>query len=106
MPASPQSAEKDPRVQSAISHWAPRLVANGVPLSDFEQLTSSCARWEDWCSAGQAGPPDCVRLVDEASGPTELLIVEDDNHIVNNRPYRWRSRSADWLAKQLGLPQQ
>ena len=49
---------------------------------------------------------DAQRLVDEASGPTELLIVEDDNHIVNNRPYRWRSRSADWLAKQLGLPQQ
>ena len=54
MSASPQSAEKDPRVQSAISHWAPRFVANGVPLSDFEQVTSGCERWEDWCSAWSA----------------------------------------------------
>jgi 2,6-dihydroxypseudooxynicotine hydrolase len=54
MSALPQSAEKDPRVQSAISHWAPRFVANGVPLSDFEQVTASCERWEDWCSAWSA----------------------------------------------------
>jgi 2,6-dihydroxypseudooxynicotine hydrolase len=49
---------------------------------------------------------DAQRMVDEASGPTELLIVEDGNHIANNRPYRWRSRSADWMAEQLGLPRQ
>ena len=24
-------AKKDPRVEAAISHWAPRFVANGVP---------------------------------------------------------------------------
>jgi 2,6-dihydroxypseudooxynicotine hydrolase len=54
MSALQQSAEKDPRVQSAISHWAPRFVANGVPLSDFEQVTAGCERWEDWCSAWSA----------------------------------------------------
>jgi len=42
-------AKKDPRVEAAISHWAPRFVANGVPLSDFEEVTASCERWEDWC---------------------------------------------------------
>ena len=26
----------DPRVASAISHWAPRFVANGVLLADFQ----------------------------------------------------------------------
>jgi dipeptidyl aminopeptidase/acylaminoacyl peptidase len=48
---------------------------------------------------------DTQRLAREASGPVELLIVEDGNHIANNRPYRWRSRTADWMAQQLGLPQ-
>ncbi|HTP97184.1 MAG TPA: alpha/beta fold hydrolase [Burkholderiales bacterium] len=41
----------DARVESAIAHWAPRFVANGVPLTDFQEVTASVARWEDWCSA-------------------------------------------------------
>ncbi|MDB5966926.1 MAG: protein of unknown function hydrolase family protein [Polaromonas sp.] len=49
---------------------------------------------------------DAQRMADEASGPVELLIVEDGNHIANNRPYRYRNRSADWMAGQLGLPRQ
>ena len=47
---------------------------------------------------------DAQRIAREASGPVELLIVEDGNHIANNRPYRYRLRSADWMAEQLGLP--
>ena len=46
--------EKDPRVEAAISHWAPRFVANGVPLTDFQEVTQSVSRWEDWCSAWSA----------------------------------------------------
>ena len=41
----------DPRVASAIAHWAPRFVANGVLLADFQEVTGSIARWEDWCRA-------------------------------------------------------
>ena len=41
----------DARVQSAIQHWAPRFVSNGVPLTDFEEVTAGLERWEDWCSA-------------------------------------------------------
>jgi 2,6-dihydroxypseudooxynicotine hydrolase len=41
----------DPRVKSAISHWAPRFVANGVVLTDFEEVTASIASWDDWCRA-------------------------------------------------------
>ena len=44
------------------------------------------------------------RLAKTVSGPVELLMVEDGGHNANNRPYRYRSRSADWLAAQLGLP--
>ena len=47
---------------------------------------------------------DAERIAAEAKGPVELLVVEDGNHIANNRPYRYRPRSADWMAAQLGLP--
>ncbi len=53
MSAVPQAA-RDPRVQAAIDHWAPRFVANGVPLSDFQEVTASVERWEDWCAAWSA----------------------------------------------------
>jgi 2,6-dihydroxypseudooxynicotine hydrolase len=43
------------------------------------------------------------RIAREAGGPVELLMVEDGGHNANNRPYRYRSRSADWMAAQLGL---
>jgi dipeptidyl aminopeptidase/acylaminoacyl peptidase len=42
---------KDARVQSAISHWLPRFVSNGVLLADFEDVTGALERWEDWCAA-------------------------------------------------------
>ena len=34
----------------------------------------------------------------------QAVIVEDGGHNANNRPYRYRSLTADWLAGQLGLP--
>jgi 2,6-dihydroxypseudooxynicotine hydrolase len=46
--------QKDARVASAISHWAPRFVSNGVLLADFEDVTGAIERWEDWCSAWSA----------------------------------------------------
>jgi 2,6-dihydroxypseudooxynicotine hydrolase len=47
---------------------------------------------------------DTERLAKEVSGPVEMLLVEDGNHIANNRPYRYRLKTADWMAQQLGLP--
>ena len=44
------------------------------------------------------------RLAKGVSGPVELLMVENGGHNANNRPYRYRSRSADWLAAQFDLP--
>jgi 2,6-dihydroxypseudooxynicotine hydrolase len=45
---------KDAKVASAISHWAPRFVSNGVLLADFEDVTGKLERWEDWCAAWSA----------------------------------------------------
>ena len=38
------------------------------------------------------------RLASEAAGPVELLVIEDGNHVANNRGYRYRVQSADWMA--------
>jgi 2,6-dihydroxypseudooxynicotine hydrolase len=40
---------RDERVQSAIDNWAPRFVANGVDYNDFQRVTNSVERWDDWC---------------------------------------------------------
>ncbi len=44
---------------------------------------------------------DAERLAREVSGPVELMMIEDGNHIATNRAYRWRSQSADWMNEQL-----
>ena len=47
-------APQDERVEIAIHHWAPRFVASGVPLADFEDVTTGISRWDEWCSAWSA----------------------------------------------------
>jgi 2,6-dihydroxypseudooxynicotine hydrolase len=46
---------------------------------------------------------DAERLARDASGPVELLMIEDGNHVANNRAYRYRTQSADWMACELGI---
>ena len=41
----------DARVEAAIANWAPRFVANGVDVNDFERTTRRIDRWEDWLDA-------------------------------------------------------
>ena len=45
---------------------------------------------------------DAERLAREVKGPVVLMMIEDGNHIANNRAYRWRSQSADWMKEKLG----
>lgn len=51
MDQPPGAVKQDARVRAAVGHWAPRFVANGVPLTDFQEVTAACERWEDWCAA-------------------------------------------------------
>jgi hypothetical protein len=44
----------DARVRSAIAHWAPRFVGNGVALTDFEEVTAQVQTWDQWCQAWSA----------------------------------------------------
>lgn len=42
---------QDALVKSALAHWAPRFVANGVALTDFEEVVGAVVTWNDWCRA-------------------------------------------------------
>jgi dipeptidyl aminopeptidase/acylaminoacyl peptidase len=44
----------DPVLKAAIAHWGPRFVANGVTLTDFEEVTGSMSSYDDWCGAWSA----------------------------------------------------
>src|SRR5215813_6556570 len=59
-------APRDARVAAAISHWGARFVANGVTLTDFEEVTASIAAWDDWCGAWSARAAVHERLGREA----------------------------------------
>ncbi len=49
-----EAAIQDARVRSALSHWAPRFVANGIVLTDFQEVTSSIRSWDEWCAKWSA----------------------------------------------------
>lgn len=47
-------------------------------------------------------PPDhAARLAEAVAGPVTLNMVEDGTHVVNNRPYKYRMQSGDWMAQHL-----
>ena len=43
--------EKDPRIVAAAAHWSHRMVTNGVPLADFQDVTGAISQWDEWCPA-------------------------------------------------------
>lgn len=42
-------AMPDARVSAALSHWAPRFIANGVDYNDFARVTGGIDSWDSWC---------------------------------------------------------
>ncbi len=64
---------QDVRVTSAIAHWAPRFVANGVSLTDFQEVTAGVASWEDWCGAWSARAATHEALGRDALAKRQLL---------------------------------
>jgi 2,6-dihydroxypseudooxynicotine hydrolase len=46
---------------------------------------------------------DAERLAREVKGPVVFSLIEDGGHVANNRGYKWRPQTADWMAEQLGV---
>ena len=44
----------DPKVSHAAAHWVSRFSVNGVHVSDFQDVTGSITRWDEWCGAWSA----------------------------------------------------
>jgi 2,6-dihydroxypseudooxynicotine hydrolase len=39
----------DPKVQAAVTNWAPRFIAMGIDYNDYVRTTGRIERWDDWC---------------------------------------------------------
>ena len=47
-------------------------------------------------------PPDhAEKLAKASNGEVVLNMVSDGTHVVNNRPYKYRPETGDWMAKIL-----
>jgi 2,6-dihydroxypseudooxynicotine hydrolase len=84
--ATPEAAHDYGR-SLTLDGVAPRI---GCPLYIVAGKLDRIVPWQD----GE-------KLARAASGPVEFLLIEDGNHVANNRAYRYRTQSADWLARAL-----
>lgn len=66
---------RDPRVEAALSHWAPRFVLQGVPLTDFREVTDGIERWEQWCGAWSQRADVHRELGEQAESEGHLLTA-------------------------------
>jgi hypothetical protein len=74
----------DPRITSAIGHWGPRFVTNGVALTDFEDVTAAIGSWDDWCRAWSA-----------RAAPHTLLALAASSYAIAIVPSNVRVSSED-----------
>jgi 2,6-dihydroxypseudooxynicotine hydrolase len=66
---------RDPRVEAALSHWAPRFVIQGVPLTDFMEVTDGIDRWEQWCAEWTRRADVHRELAEQAESEGHLLTA-------------------------------
>jgi dienelactone hydrolase len=67
----------DPRVRSAIAHWAPRMVANGVDYNDFVTTTARVTSWSDWCAQWSLTAVRHERIAADATARGNHLSAAD-----------------------------
>jgi hypothetical protein len=46
-------------------------------------------------------PSEGEHLVKAASGPAQLVVYEEGNHVCFNISYKFRPLTGDWMAEQL-----
>src|ERR1700693_55055 len=65
----------DPLLKAAIAHWGPRFVANGVVLTDFEEVTGSLTSYNCWGPGWSAGGPPLEQLGRAAMAQKHFLTA-------------------------------
>jgi hypothetical protein len=71
------SAVNDARIQAAIGHWAPRLIANGIDYNDFVTTTARISRWAEWCAEWSKTAAKHERLAQEAEARGSTISAAD-----------------------------
>lgn len=66
---------RDPRIEAAITNWAPRFTAQGVDPNDFQRATAGLERWEDWLPAWVALAEMHESLARDAEGRGRTLTA-------------------------------
>ncbi|MDT4894014.1 MAG: hypothetical protein QOE97_3049 [Pseudonocardiales bacterium] len=56
----------DADIESAIAHWAPRFITQGVDANDFRRVTAGLEHWADWLDAWCSNGDMHARLAEEA----------------------------------------
>jgi dienelactone hydrolase len=67
----------DARIQAAIGHWAPRLIANGIDYNDFVTTTARIGRWAEWCAEWSKTATKHERLAQEAEARGSKISAAD-----------------------------
>jgi 2,6-dihydroxypseudooxynicotine hydrolase len=65
----------DALVESAIAHWAPRFIQNGVDYNDFVATTARIDRWDDWLAEWSATADQAAGLAAEAQARGHRLTA-------------------------------
>jgi len=61
------TTKSDPHIQAAVSHWASRMIANGIDYNDFQTTTARIDRWEQWSAEWSKTAAAHERLAREAA---------------------------------------
>jgi pimeloyl-ACP methyl ester carboxylesterase len=75
----------DADVETAIAHWAPRMIQNGVDYNDFVRTTDRVESWGNWL-------PEWSRTADEHA--ERAFRAEADGHNLT-AGHAWRSAAVD-----------
>src|SRR5215212_2689694 len=73
----PLNVSADPRIQAAISHWAPRLIANGIDYNDFQTTTARIEHWGRWCVEWSNTARKHEKLAEEAEQRGSLISAAE-----------------------------
>ena len=102
LPTMPAASQETFRVRShAKSHAEAREIARGLTLEGVAQRIT-CPLLVVYGAGDKLIPvSEGERLARAASGPTELVVFEEGNHVCFNISYKFRPLTADWMTEQL-----
>jgi 2,6-dihydroxypseudooxynicotine hydrolase len=67
----------DALLETAITNWEPRFIANGVDANDFARITRPLERWDGWCHAWSDAAEEHLAIADAALALGHLRSAGD-----------------------------